>query len=178
MSNDSQSIGFKAISDQRSRVLILGSMPGEASLQAQQYYAHPRNAFWPIMGRMFGASYDLAYQERQRILRHHGVAVWDVLASCIRPGSLDANIRGESLQVNDFMGFFRDHPEITRVFFNGAKAAQLYRRLVLPVLPEHSDSGQQLPSTSPAHAAMPFEEKLQKWRQVADFIAADSLPGA
>lgn len=153
-------------------------MPGGASLEAQQYYAHPRNAFWPIMGRMFGASHELAYQERQRILRDHGVAVWDVLASCIRPGSLDANIRGDSLQPNDFIGFFREHPRIKKVYFNGAKAAQLYRRLVLPLLPEHSDRGEQLPSTSPAHAAMPFEEKLQKWRQVADFIAADSPPGA
>lgn len=178
MNIDMQAIGFKPISDSRSRVLILGSMPGGASLQAQQYYAHPRNAFWPIMGRLFGASSDLAYQERQRILLDHGVAVWDVLASCIRPGSLDADIQSDSLQPNDFPGFFRNHPQITRVFFNGAKAAQLYRRLVLPTLPGHGDRDRQLPSTSPAHAAMSFEDKLQKWHLIADFTATGTPPDA
>src|SRR4029077_16189116 len=95
---------FPPIVSQQSKVLILGSMPGEASLKADQYYAHPRNAFWPIMGELFGAGPSLPYQERVALLQSTGVALWDSLQACVRPGSLDASITNEA--ANDFPGFF------------------------------------------------------------------------
>ncbi|MFM9980077.1 MAG: DNA-deoxyinosine glycosylase, partial [Burkholderiales bacterium] len=106
-------------------------MPGAASLAADQYYAHPRNHFWPIMGRLFGAGPELPYAKRVRRLKSCGIAVWDVLESCVRPGSLDADIEEGSIAVNDFAGFFDAHPRIGAVFFNGAKAESAYRRHVL-----------------------------------------------
>ena len=104
------------------RVLILGSMPGEASLRAGQYYAHPRNAFWPIMGRLCGAGPDLAYPQRLERLLAAGIGLWDVLQSCVRAGSLDSAIRDEV--ANDLPALFAAYPRIDRVFFNGAKAGR------------------------------------------------------
>ncbi len=160
------STGFPPIVDARARVLILGSMPGVASLEAGQYYAHERNAFWPIMGELFGAGFDLPYEERTERLREAGIAVWDVLKSCHRPGSLDSAIDDSTAVVNDFGSFFRRHRRVRRVLFNGHKAATVYRKKVLPDVTlkapylEHS----RLPSTSPAHAAMRFDAKLEAWR--------------
>jgi double-stranded uracil-DNA glycosylase len=111
---------FPPIVSQQSKLLILGSMPGEASLKAGQYYAHPRNAFWHIMGELFGAGPSLPYQERVTILESVGVALWDSLQACIRPGSLDALIKEEV--ANDFPALFAKYPNITHVFFNGSKA--------------------------------------------------------
>jgi hypoxanthine-DNA glycosylase len=140
-------------------------MPGAASLAAGQYYAHPRNLFWPIMGSLFGAGPDLPYAARVRRLKACGVAVWDVLASCIRPGSLDSDIDEGSIAVNDFAGFFAAHPCIEAVFFNGAKAEATYRRRVLANLPGPGSAlkAHRLPSTSPAHAALAFDAKLAAW---------------
>jgi double-stranded uracil-DNA glycosylase len=157
---------FPPIAAPGARVLILGSMPGAASLAAGQYYAHPRNLFWPIMGALFDAGPERPYGERVERLRAAGVAVWDVLASCVRPGSLDTAIERSSAEPNDFRGFLSAHPEIDRVFFNGTMAEQSFRRLVLPRLPRVPGM-QRLPSSSPAHAARSFEEKLQAWRAVA-----------
>lgn len=158
--------GFPPIADTGARVLILGSMPGLASLRAVEYYAHPRNAFWLIMGALIGAAPALPYAERVALLRAHGVALWDVLASCERSGSLDAGIEPDSIIANDFAAFFRIHAAIRRIYFNGAAAERNFRRYVLPglaplVLPRH-----RLPSTSPAHAAMSFERKLAAWRAI------------
>lgn len=149
-------------------MLILGSMPGVESLKAQQYYAHPRNAFWPIMGEMFGFDRSLPYPERLERLKQNRIALWDVAHQCERPGSLDSNIRHESVIANDFAPFFVAHPRIRTVFFNGHKAAELYRRLVLPTLAEpwHSLPHHRLPSTSPAHAGMNFQQKLAQWLQI------------
>ena len=144
------------------RGLILGSMPGAASLQAARYYAHPRNAFWPIAASVFGFDPGLDYAQRLQALQAAGVALWDVLQACERPGSPDADIRGDTLVANDFAAFLERHPGIVRVCFNGAKAAAMYRRHVLPGLAvplEYMD----LPSTSPAHAAASFEHKLAAW---------------
>ena len=106
---------FPPIADAGATVLILGSMPGEESLRAGQYYAHPRNAFWPIMGDLFGAGPGLDYAARARVLKSNGIALWDVLASCARDGSLDSAIAGDSILANDFPAFFLAHPGIARV---------------------------------------------------------------
>ncbi|BCK86375.1 hypothetical protein MIZ01_0130 [Sideroxyarcus emersonii] len=155
---------FAPVSKADARVLILGSMPGKASLQQQQYYAHPSNAFWKIMGELAGAHPALPYARRLRLLEASGIALWDVLASCERESSLDAHIRNES--VHDFAGFFARHPHITRVFFNGAKAEQSFRKFVLGKQQLPPLTFRRLPSTSPAHAGMCYADKLQAWRTV------------
>lgn len=142
-------------------------MPGEVSLEKQQYYAQARNTFWPIMGGICGAGPALGYRDRLQCLTDHRIALWDVLASCHRPGSLDSAIRMRDAVANDFAGFLAGHGAITRVCFNGAKAFELYRRLVLPTLagPARDLPCLKLPSTSPAHAGMSLDDKMQAWRQ-------------
>lgn len=152
---------FPPVSSTDARVLILGSMPGKKSLQQNQYYAHPSNAFWKIMGELVGAHPQLPYPQRLDILKQSGIALWDVLASCERASSLDAHIRNES--ANDFASFFAQHPHIKQVFFNGSKAEQCFRKFVLgkQVLPALEYC--RLPSTSPAHAGMCYADKLEAW---------------
>lgn len=142
-------------------MLILGSMPGKASLVADEYYAHPRNAFWTIMGALFGAGPQLPYPKRVDRLLANGIAVWDVLAQCERPGSLDAAIVGGSEKVNDLPGLIAQLPRLHRVCFNGATAETYFRRLIVP---RPNLDYRRLPSTSPAHAALRPEEKLALWR--------------
>ena len=141
-------------------------MPGIASLKKQQYYGHPRNAFWPIMGALFGAQPELDYQQRTDILKEHKIAVWDVLQSCHRPGSLDANIRPQSININDFADFFVTHPNIRKVFFNGKTAENLFKKHVLPILAPCLAQLEYLclPSTSPAFASLSLEQKLTAWK--------------
>ena len=145
---------------------MLGSLPGKRSLAAGQYYAHPRNAFWRIVAELLGASG--SYTERCAALQDAGIAAWDVLAEAARPGSLDADIRGGSARANDFRAFFAGHPGIVRVGFNGQAAAQLYRRLVPGDCRNAVAEYRLLPSTSPAHAAMPYANKLAAWRDFLD----------
>ncbi|MGZ5000921.1 MAG: DNA-deoxyinosine glycosylase [Methylomonas sp.] len=159
---------FPPIAGKGARILILGSMPGKVSLEAHQYYAHPRNLFWPIMGELVGAYPGLDYPERTRILIANGIALWDVLKSCRRPGSLDANIDKSSMVINDFKAFFEAHPQIKRVFFNGATAEHGFRRHVLPDLSAEGLAFRRLPSTSPAHAALSYQQKLEIWRVIID----------
>jgi hypoxanthine-DNA glycosylase len=147
------------IVSKRSKLLILGSMPGEASLRAGQYYAHPRNAFWRIMGELFGASPSLPYQDRVAILQSVGIALWDTLQAST--GSLDASITEEA--PNDFRALFAEYPSITHVFFNDGTAEGAFRRHVLPSLCEDRHVFARLPSTSPAHAAMRLEAKVRAW---------------
>lgn len=160
--------GFPPIADNRAKVLVLGSMPSEASLFKQQYYAHPRNAFWSVMGALFAAYPELDYEVRKRILLQNGVAVWDVLASCRREGSADSDIIRDSIQTNDFAAFFRQHAAIKRVFFNGGTAEALYKKYVLPVLDGKYTvlRYQRLPSTSPAFAGMSRQQKIDAWRAI------------
>jgi hypoxanthine-DNA glycosylase len=160
--------GFPPIADAHARILILGSLPGQESLRQQQYYALPRNVFWTIMGRLFGAGPELPYAERSKRLVQNGIALWDVCAAAQRPGSLDAAIVHESVVPNDFAAFLASHPSISLICFNGGKAADLYRRLVLPSLSAtlRAIRTATLPSTSPAHAAMSSEEKLKRWAAV------------
>ena len=145
------------------RVLVLGSMPGNASLDAQRYYAHPRNLFWPIMGALFDAGPELAYRLRLSRLTAAGVALWDVAGECVRPGSLDARIQPGSVVANDLAGLLQAQPGIRRICFNGATAEALFRRHVSPTL-DAPPACIRLPSTSPAHAAMSFDAKLAAWR--------------
>ena len=126
--------GFPPVVGNLPHVLILGSMPGVASLEAHEYYAMPRNAFWPIMGELFGAHFDMAYPQRLDVLTAGHVALWDVLGSCIRPGSLDASIDARSVSANNFTQLFSEYPTIRQVYFNGQKAAEMYRRHVRPIL--------------------------------------------
>ena len=164
-----RSQGFPPVADASARVVVLGSLPGPVSLRERQYYAQPRNAFWPIMGALFGASVARSYDERLRILIKHGIALWDVCASARRVGALDADIRRTSVVPNDLAGFLESHPQVRLICFNGQTAAQLYRRHVLPTLQESLQGirCETLPSTSPAHAAMRFEEKLERWSIVS-----------
>ena len=166
---------FAPIADASARVLILGSMPGRASLRANQYYAHPQNSFWKILDEIMGIDAAAPDAERTGKLRGQGVALWDVLKSCTRTSSLDSDIVEASIVVNEFGDFFRDHPQIRAICFNGAKAETSYRRRVLPELsglgPVHLC---RLPSTSPANASIRYARKLEAW-QVLRSLAADSL---
>ena len=157
--------GFAPIAGRGARVLILGSMPGERSLDAGQYYAHKQNAFWRIVGELLGIDPQAPYRKRIQALKSARIAVWDVLHSCTRAGSLDSDIVGTSEIPNDFTGFFRQHRKVSHVFFNGAKAEASFRR--------HVASGKvgaiqyaRLPSTSPAHAAASYSRKLQAWQAI------------
>ena len=159
---------FPPLVTKTSKVLILGSMPGEASLKANQYYAHRRNSFWTIMGELFGSGPSLPYEERVKILQSAGVALWDSLQSCVRLGSLDASIADE--MANDFPSFFGKHPNITHVFFNGGKAETAFRRFVLPSLNDVPFRFARLPSTSPAYASMTLDEKVRAWSIVREVL--------
>lgn len=154
------------------RVLVLGSMPGVASLTAQQYYAHPRNAFWPIMAELTGVPAQAPYAQRLAGLQDAGIALWDVLQSCVRIGSLDTAIDEATIVPNDFAAFLCRHSAVTHVFFNGSKAAEAFRRHVLPGLhPQHGAlQYRRLPSTSPANAAYDFARKLEHWRVVLEAV--------
>ncbi|MDD5411831.1 MAG: DNA-deoxyinosine glycosylase [Methylobacter sp.] len=160
--------GFTPIVSGNAKVLILGSMPSVASLARQQYYGHPKNAFWPIMGALFGAAPELCYQQRKEILMANGIAVWDVLQGCNRLGSLDSNIKLASIKINDFADFYAEYKFIEQVFFNGAMAEKLYKKYVLPTLDQSFSylEYQRLPSTSPAHASLRLEEKIEAWKVI------------
>lgn len=158
---------FPPIARPDSTVLILGTMPGKVSLREQQYYAHPRNLFWSITGDILGFDSESAYAERVSSLETRGVALWDVLQSCTRKSSLDSDIDMSTIVPNDFNHFFAAHSHIRKVCFNGAKAAALYSRHVQPHLrgaPEVEYL--QLPSTSPANAAISRAEKLRAWSAI------------
>lgn len=160
---------FAPVADASARILILGSMPGEESLRAGQYYAHPRNAFWKLMGDLFDAGTELPYARRTQQLKKSGIALWDVLASCMRKGSLDSAIAADSITANDFQTFFTSHKKITRVFFNGATAERSFQMHVLPGLSAQPLQLTRLPSTSPAHAARSYVQKLAAWRALTDY---------
>ena len=167
--------GFPPIENPAARILVLGSMPGEASLRAGQYYAHPQNVFWKIAGEVFGACVpadvsggdlrEAPYSTRLAVLATAGIALWDVIASCHREGSLDADIARDTLVANDFAGFFATHVRIERVLFNGAQAEASFRRHVAPTLGLSGIAFVKMPSTSPANASIPYARKLALWRE-------------
>lgn len=170
------SVGFPPIAAPSARVLILGSLPGVVSLQHRQYYAQPQNAFWRIMGDLFGFAPNLPYDARTEALIAREVALWDVCACAQRSGSLDSAIEPGSVKANDFATLFARHPGIGLICFNGTKASHLYRTRVMPTLDADLQGipSRVLPSTSPAHAAMPYSAKRSAWQIVSSLIARAS----
>lgn len=167
--------GFPPVIGPRPRVLILGSMPSIASLEQRQYYAHPRNAYWQIMGDLFDAGPERPYGARLAALKAHGIALWDVLESCVRPGSLDSSICDDTARTNGFGDLFAGHPTIRHVFFNGLKAAGVFRRAVLPELGDPGDLVlTTLPSTSPAHASQTYAQKLRAWSRIRSVLDGET----
>lgn len=151
-------------------------MPGVRSLEAQQYYAHPRNLFWPFMQALLGIDLALPYSRRTAALGDYGVAVWDVLESCQRVGSLDSAIRDATATPNDLLSLLAAHPGIGTILFNGAKAEQSYRRFVAPAIQQKPLRHLILPSTSPANASQRATVKLARWRQGLLSAGVEALP--
>jgi hypoxanthine-DNA glycosylase len=154
---------FEAFARADATRLILGSMPGVESLRQQQYYAYKHNSFWRIMGELFNFDYRISYEERINHLLENRIALWDTVQCCVRPGSLDSDIK--HAKPNDFETLFKRCPKITRVFFNGQTAHKLFvkhqKQMCLPKLELFT-----LPSTSPANASWSYEQKLQAWKIV------------
>jgi len=157
---------FAAVTRADARTLVLGSMPGADSLAASQYYAHQQNQFWPVMEAICGAGRALPYEPRLERLKEHRIALWDVLQSCVRPGSLDSAIETSSAEPNDIPALLRSHAQIARICCNGGKAHQELLRHFGPQLARDFPHVTilRLPSTSPAHASMPLAAKLSVWR--------------
>jgi hypoxanthine-DNA glycosylase len=152
--------GLAPVVDEQTRLIVLGSFPGVASLQAQQYYGHPRNQFWSILSALWNVDLKAApYRERLAAARAHGLGIWDVYASCEREGSLDSAI--ENARLNDLAGLRRLAPKLEAIAHNGGESARAMRHTRALGLPEH-----RLPSTSPANASWAFERKLAAWRAV------------
>jgi len=170
---------FPAVIAADARVLILGSMPGAASLAAGEYYAHPQNQFWRIIEQLYGVPRTLPYRARLAALTWNRLALWDVLESCVRPGSLDSAIEHASAVPNDLPSLLRKHSDIERVCCNGATAFQALRRHFGASLQREFPRIEplRLPSTSPAHASMRPAQKLAAWRNAlgADINLTDAL---
>src|SRR5659263_32106 len=156
---DSFIYSFPPIADSRSKVLILGTIPGKESLRMTEYYGHHRNAFWKILFKLYNIPFSSDYQFKVETLLQNGIALWDVLRTCERQSSLDTDIKMEG--PNDLRSFLSAHPGISKIFFNGKGAARYFGKYFADInLPN-----QVLPSTSPAHAVK-WEEKLEIWQVV------------
>ncbi len=166
---------FNAICNEQTHTLLLGTMPGVASLTAHQYYAHKRNAFWPIVIAMllhrtpdYSMHTEFGYEDKIDVLQAAGFGLWDVLAECERSGSLDASIKPQSIKINDFPGLLASHKNIQRIAFNGKAAQQLFHRHALPNLETSGVNVSairwiSLPSSSPAMASLTLQQKYAKW---------------
>jgi len=165
-------VGFPPIIADDPKVLILGSMPSEASLEQGQYYAHPRNAFWHIMGSLFRFNAEASYAERKALLIKNRVALWDVLQECKRDGSLDSSIITSSIKTNDFLHLLASYPTIQLIVFNGTTAEKVFKKRVLPGLKTQLKRIRmiRLPSTSPAMAALTREQKMEKWSEITKVL--------
>ncbi len=159
--------GLPPLLNKHTRLLVLGSFPGVASLRSQQYYGHPHNQFWKIMATLLSPNaaevLAMPYAERSQWLLSQGVGLWDVYAACQREGSLDAHIR--NAQPNDLQSLRSLCPNLMAIAHNGGesfKHAKLTQSLGLPVY--------KLPSTSPAHASWSLSKKLDAWREVVELI--------
>lgn len=161
---------FPPASAPSARVLILGSFPGVTSLEKQQYYGYPRNSFWKIILSLFDLSNALSYSDRIAALIERNIALWDVLYSCSRLGSLDSAIESSSIVVNDFSTFFTAHPLIKAIFFNGNRAETEFIKKVAPDVNLGHIRLHTLPSTSPAMAAMTVDQKEEAWRIIRNYL--------
>ena len=165
-------LGFEPITAPDAHVLVLGTMPGEESLRAGEYYANRRNSFWRIVSELFGFSAGASYRARVEALKSHGVALWDVLETCERGGSLDSKIQIRTAEPNDFRTFLAEHPKIQQICFNGKIASDLFKRLVLPRLSQAEEIPNLLvlPSTSPANTSMNHQQKVLQWKKLKEGI--------
>jgi len=162
---------FEPVIGTNPKVLILGSIPGIASLQVQQYYAHPRNLFWPIMAKLFDVEWDNEYESRIRQVKKLPVVLWDTLKACHREGSLDSAILKDELEANDILGLLKSHPGIDLIAFNGAASEKYFKQTVGRLLTDEQQVDlQRLPSTSPAHASKNFQQKLEDWKVVMAYL--------
>ena len=161
---------FPSISTPGAKVLLLGTMPGSQSLLLNQYYGHSRNTFWKLIFTIFEEPFSTDYEIRKNILLKNNIAVWDVLSACIRKGSLDSAIQQEI--PNDFDAFLEAHPHIEHIFFNGQKAAQYFKKYVTV---SEKYKLHTLPSTSPAHAGMSFEQKRNEWQVIKQASVVKNL---
>ena len=150
---------FPPLINSSAKILILGSLPGEESLKQVQYYAHPRNAFWKIMFTVFNEAYDEDYSAKCELLLKNHIALWDMVHSGNREGSLDSDIKNEI--PNDIEGLLNEYQGISTILLNGKKAEAMYKRYFNQI-PVHTIT---LPSTSPANARVSFEEKLKVWKE-------------
>ncbi len=173
-SADTRARSFAAVVGDGARILILGSMPGAASLAAGQYYAHPYNRFWSILGQICGAGREVPYDERLQYLKSHGFALWDVLHSCVREGSLDSAIEHHTAVPNDIPGLLRRQPSIVRICCNGGAAHAALLRYFGDELRALRTEVLRLPSTSPANAGCSPASKLAAWRE-ALFMSSATL---
>jgi len=157
------SYSFPPIANKNAKILILGTMPGKKSLELQEYYGYKYNVFWKILFKLLNSEFSEDYNTKKKLLIDNDIALWDSLQFCFRKGSADADIKDEI--PNDFKTFFKKHPTVKHVYFNGTAAMNYYKRYV-----KYSDclSFYLLPSTSPANARMSYEEKLNKWRVIID----------
>ena len=162
---------FKPVIGIEPKVVILGSMPGIASLTEHQYYAHPRNTFWPIMARLFGVEWSPLYSQRVNQLRNYPLILWDVLRACERKGSLDSAIKADGRVANDIASLLSGHQGIRCIVFNGGAAEKMFKQQVAPTI-EQIDRFDllRMPSTSPAHASLSIEQKLDQWRRIMDYL--------
>lgn len=172
VSTDSISQSFPPVTSAHAHTLILGTMPGRKSLEEQQYYAHPRNALWPILCAIatdeaprYSIHQELSYQERCELISEAGYALWDVLDSCVRPGSLDNNIIRHSELPNPILQFIDSHRHLHTIIFNGRTAHTLFKRHLLANLTDIKQKTICLPSTSPAMASLTLAEKFALWRE-------------
>ena len=157
--SDSPVYSFAPIADLRSKLLILGTIPGKASLRMNAYYAHPQNAFWKIIFNLHNLPFSTDIQFRKEVLLQNGIALWDVLRKCERRSSLDTDIRRE--EPNDLRALLSSHPGITEIFFNGKEAARYFNKYFA----DNVLHNRVLPSTSPAHA-IKWEMKLAAWHEI------------
>ena len=154
---------FPPILPEDPRVLILGTMPGKRSLELNQYYGHGGNTFWKIMFDLFDMPYDTDYEKKERLLIENNIALWDVLKACIRESSSDSDILEE--EPNDFKTFFDNHKNIQAVFFNGKNARSYFDQRYSLSTPSFV-----LPSTSPANTWFTYDEKVDKWKKILEYI--------
>ena len=161
---------FPPVAARDAKILILGSIPSVKSLQKQEYYGHPKNAFWWIIGELLGFDFQLPYELRKSHIIKHKIALWDVLQQCERQGSLDSAIAAKSIKPNDFKTFFSEHRKIRKVLFNGAKAESEFRKRVIANIAElfPEITYHRLPSTSPAMASLSKPAKLAEWRKILE----------